>query len=55
MSLGEIIRLSRQKALYTQGNFAQELNVSLSAVNHWELNKAKLNIKAMKSIKTFCN
>lgn len=55
MSLGEVIRLSRQKALYTQEDFAQELNVALSTVNRWELNKAKPNMKAMKSIKAFCD
>lgn len=55
MSLGEAIRMSRQKAFYTQEDFAQKLNVALSTVNRWELNKAKPNIKAMKSIKAFCD
>ena len=55
MSLGEAIRLSRQKAFYTQEDFAQKLNVALSTVNRWELDKAKPNIKAMKSIKAFCD
>lgn len=55
MSLGEAIRMSRQKAFYTQEDFAQKLDVALSTVNRWELNKAKPNIKAMKSIKTFCD
>lgn len=54
MSLGESIRLLRQKALYTQEEFARELNVALSTVNRWELGKAKPNIKAMKQIKCFC-
>lgn len=54
MNLGETIRLLRQKALYTQENFAKELDVALSTVNRWELNKAKPNIKTMKAIKTFC-
>ena len=49
MSLGEVIRISRQKALYTQEDFAQKLNVALSTVNRWELNKAKPNMKAMKA------
>ncbi len=51
MSLGEAIRMSRQKAFYTQEAFAQKLNVALSTVNRWELNKAKPNMKA---IKAFC-
>jgi putative transcriptional regulator len=54
MSLGKTIRISRQKALYTQEDFAHKLNVALSTVNRWELNKAKPNVKAMKAIKAFC-
>ena len=54
MSLGEVIRITRQKAFYTQEGFAQELNVALSTVNRWELGKARPNVKAMKSIKAFC-
>ncbi|MDY2956709.1 MAG: helix-turn-helix transcriptional regulator [Lachnospiraceae bacterium] len=54
MDLGEAIRITRQKAFYTQEDFAQKLNVALSTVNRWELNKAKPNMKAMKAIKGFC-
>ncbi|CCL85940.1 TPA: helix-turn-helix transcriptional regulator [Clostridioides difficile] len=54
MSLGEVIRISRQKAFCTQEDFANKLNVALSTVNRWELNKAKPNVKAMKAIKAFC-
>ena len=54
MSLGEAIRMSRQKAFYTQEDFARKLNVALSTVNRWELNKAKPNMKAMKAIKSLC-
>lgn len=54
MNLGEIIRISRQKAFYTQEDFANRLDVALSTVNRWELNKAKPNVKAMKKIKAFC-
>lgn len=54
MSLGETIRITRQKAFYTQEDFSKRLNVSLSTVNRWELNKAKPNVKAMKEIKIFC-
>lgn len=54
MSLGEVIRLSRQKALCTQEDYAKKLDVALSTVNRWELNKAKPNMKAMKAIKAFC-
>lgn len=55
MSLGEAIRIARQRAFYTQENFARKLDVALSTVNRWELDKARPNVKAMKSIKTFCN
>ena len=54
MDLGEAIRITRQKVFYTQEDFAQKLNVALSTVNRWELNKAKPNMKAMKAIKSFC-
>lgn len=54
MNLGEAIRITRQKAFYTQEDFAQKLNVALSTVNRWELNKSKPNMKAMKAIKSFC-
>lgn len=54
MSLGDAIRISRQKALFTQQDFANRLDVALSTVNRWELNKAKPNVKAMKLIKAFC-
>ena len=55
MSLGEAIRVARQKAFYSQQDFAEKLQVAVSTVNRWELNKAKPNIKAMKAIKGFCD
>lgn len=54
MDLGKAIKEIRQKALYTQEDFAKELNVALSTVNRWELNKAVPNIKAMRNLKIFC-
>ena len=54
MSLGEIIRITRQKAFCTQEDFAKQLNVALSTVNRWELGKATPNMKGMKAIKAFC-
>lgn len=36
MSLGETIRITRQKSFYTQEEFARKLNVALSTVNRWE-------------------
>lgn len=54
MSLGETIRITRQKAFYTQKDFADKLGVAESTVNRWELDKASPNMKAMKAIKAFC-
>ncbi len=54
MSLGDIIRITREKAFYTQEGFAKELNVALSTVNRWELDKVRPNMRAMRSIKSFC-
>lgn len=55
MSLSDTIRLTRQKALMNQEEFAAELNVSLASVNRWEVGKSIPNIAAMKAIKSFCN
>ncbi len=54
VSLGDTIRIMRQKAFYTQEGFAKKLNVAPSTVNRWELDKVRPNMKAMKSIKAFC-
>ncbi|MBQ7699196.1 MAG: helix-turn-helix transcriptional regulator [Clostridia bacterium] len=54
MSLGDMIRVMRQKAFYTQEDFAGKLNVALSTVNRWELDKVRPNLRAMKSIKAYC-
>ena len=55
MSLGGMIKITRQKAFYTQEAFAKELNVAVSTVNRWEMDKARPNISTMKSIKAFCD
>ena len=54
MNLGEAIKITRQKAFFTQESFASKLGVAVSTVNRWELNKARPNMKAMKSLKSFC-
>ena len=54
MTLGEAIKITRQKAFFTQEAFAEELNVALSTVNRWELDKSCPNIYKMKLIKDFC-
>ena len=54
MSLSETIKLTRQKALLNQEEFAAELKVSLASITRWEGGKGIPNISAMKSIKNFC-
>ena len=54
MSLGEEIRLMRQKSLLSQEAFSGELHVALSTVNRWEKGKARPNLSAIKMIKLFC-
>ena len=54
MDLGEAIRITRQRAFYTQEGFAQKLNVALSTVNRWESGKCKPTFKTMKLIDNFC-
>lgn len=49
MDLGEAIRITRQKAFYTQEDFAQKFNVALSTVNRWELNKVKTEYESNES------
>ena len=55
MSLGETIRIARQKAFYNQSEFAKRLNVAVCTVNRWEQNKVRPNVRAMKEIKRFCD
>lgn len=54
MSLCELVRNMRKRALLSQEDFAQLINVSVGTINRWENGKSKPNIMAMKKIKTFC-
>ena len=54
MSLSELIRIMRKKALMSQEDFAKALNVSVGTINRWENGKTKPNITAMKKIQIFC-
>ncbi|MBE6507713.1 MAG: helix-turn-helix transcriptional regulator [Methanocorpusculum parvum] len=54
MTLGQKIKISRQKALLSQEEFAKELKVSVVTINRWETGKSKPNISGMKSLKSFC-
>ena len=54
MSFPEEIKRIRQRSFLTQQDFAKRLGVAFSTVNRWESGRAKPNLKAMKSINTFC-
>ncbi len=54
MSLSELVRNMRKRALLSQEEFAKLLNVSVGTINRWENGKTKPNITAMKKIKTYC-
>ncbi len=54
MSLSNILKLTRQKALMTQTDFAKEINVSVATINRWENGKVKPNLTAMKRLRLFC-
>lgn len=54
MSLCELMRNMRKKALLSQEDFAKLLSVSVGTINRWENGKTKPNISAMKKIKAYC-
>ena len=54
MSLSELVRNMRKRALLSQEEFAKLLNVSVGTINRWENGKTKPNITTMKKIKTYC-
>jgi len=54
MSLGDNLKMIRQRALLTQEEFAFQLNVALSTVNRWEKNKARPSLSTMKALREFC-
>lgn len=48
------IKRIRQRLFLTQQEFTKVIGVAFSTVNRWESGRAKPNLKAMKSINTFC-
>ena len=54
MSLSEQLKITRQKSLMTQDEFAKEIKVSVATINRWETGKARPSITAIKRIKNFC-
>lgn len=54
MSLSAQLKLTRQKMLLTQEDFAAIMKVSVATINRWEKGHSKPNIQAMKNLKAFC-
>ena len=54
MDFPKEIKRIRQRSFLTQQEFANVIGVSFSTVNCWEAGRSKPNLKAMKSINTFC-
>lgn len=54
MSLGNDIKLLRQRCLLSQQDFAKELGVSFATINRIESGKSKPTYKTMKHIDDYC-
>ena len=54
MSLGNDIKLLRQRCLLSKQDFAKELGVSFATINRIESGKSKPTYKTMKLIDDYC-
>lgn len=54
MAFSEEIKKLRQRLFMSQTAFAQELGVSYTTVNRWEMDRAKPTYKTMKLIDDYC-
>ena len=54
MDFPKEIKRIRQRSFLTQQEFANAIGVAFSNVNRWESGRSEPNLKAMKSINTFC-
>ena len=54
MSMGNDIKLLRQRCLLSQQDFAKELGVSFATINRIESGKSKPTYKTMKLIDDYC-
>ena len=54
MSLGNDIKLLRQRCLLSQQDFAKELGVSFATINRIESGKSNPTYKTMKLIDDYC-
>lgn len=54
MGFSEEIKKLRQRLFMSQTAFAQELGVSYTTVNRWEVGRTKPTYKTMKLIDCYC-
>jgi putative transcriptional regulator len=54
MAFSTDIKNARLSCLMNQVEFGDAIGVSYTTINRWENGKAKPNLKAMKSLKSFC-
>jgi DNA-binding transcriptional regulator YiaG len=54
MVFSEEIKKLRQRLFMSQTTFAQELGVSYTTVNRWEMGRAKPTYRTMKLIDEYC-
>jgi putative transcriptional regulator len=54
MTFGEKVKAVRLKLFLSQQAMAKKLNVSFSAVNRWERERAKPNFKAQSEFDKLC-
>lgn len=54
MGFPKEIKRIRQRSFLTQQEFAKVIGLVFSTVNRWAFGHSKPNLKAMKSINTFC-
>ena len=54
MTLAEMFKTIRQKALLSQESFSKALNVSIATINRWENGRVIPSITAMSNLNSFC-
>jgi transcriptional regulator with XRE-family HTH domain len=55
MLFSDEIKKLRKKLLLSQTAFAQEIGVSYTTVNRWEMGRAKPSYKTLKAIDDYCS
>lgn len=54
MLFSDEIKKLRKKLLLSQAAFAQEIGVSYTTVNRWEMGRSKPSYKTLKAIDEYC-